>query len=244
MKAILLAAGRGSRLQGLTDYRPKCLVEFNGRPLLEHTIQSLRDGGVTEIGIVSGYRREMVAEYADTLFANERWDCTGIFHSLTQADAWLKQETCIVSYSDIFYSPDMVVRLIQADGDIVVAYDPDAVTLWQRRFEDPLADLERFVLGDGQRIDIIGGRPTSMEQVQGQYMGLLRLTPRGWHALRAQQQRLDTAERDNIDMTSLLAKVMQDGIPLQGVASHEPWGEIDCPSDIELYESIYPHLYK
>jgi choline kinase len=242
MKAILLAAGRGSRLQQLTANRPKCLVEFNGRPLVEHTIQSLRLGGISEVGIVAGYRREMLEVYADVMFVNERWESTGIFHSLSQAAEWLERESCIVSYSDIFYPPELVEDMIHSHGDIAVAYDPQAVALWERRFDDPLSDMEQFVLGSGQSIEVIGGRAANLAQVQGQYMGLLRLTPEGWNALSEQQRRLEDAKRDTVDMTSLLSNAMQNGVRLQGVPTHGPWGEIDCPSDIQLYQTMYPNL--
>ncbi|MFZ9450262.1 MAG: NTP transferase domain-containing protein, partial [Alphaproteobacteria bacterium] len=61
MRAIILAAGRGSRMRQLTDERPKCLVPLRGRPLLEWQLEALRGAGIREIGIVTGYRREMLA---------------------------------------------------------------------------------------------------------------------------------------------------------------------------------------
>jgi L-glutamine-phosphate cytidylyltransferase len=243
MKAIVLAAGRGSRLKALTDNLPKTLVRFNGRPLLEHTLNSLRQGGVSEIGIVAGYRKEMLEEHADTLFVNQEWASSGIFHSLSQAKTWLQNEHCLVSYSDIFYPSELVADMIAASGDIVVAYDPHAVALWQRRFSDPLADLERFLIDEDRQIRMIGGRPSSLDEVAGQYMGLIRVSPKGWQSLSAQQCMLtDPVASMNTDMTSLLSKTLQAGIPLNGVPTSGPWGEIDTPSDIEVYEALYPDL--
>lgn len=242
MKAILLAAGRGSRLKSLTDNRPKSLVAFNGESLLPRAIRSLRGGGATEIGIVAGYLAETLQPYADQLFMNRDWSSTGIFHSLSQAAPWLERHTCLVSYSDIFYSPELVAAMVAAEGDIVVAYDPDAVKLWQQRFDDPLGDLERFVLDQHGHIREIGGRAQSLGDIQGQYMGLLKLSPRGWQIIKDLREALAPEARDNIDMTSLLARAIAAGHHLKAVPSAQPWGEIDCPSDIELYERIYPGL--
>ena len=60
MRAVILAAGRGSRMGHLGDDRPKCLIELEGKPLIERQIAALRRGGVDEIEIVRGFRAEMI----------------------------------------------------------------------------------------------------------------------------------------------------------------------------------------
>jgi len=241
MKAIILAAGRGSRLQSLTAERPKALVPFNGLPLLRRTIDTLRGGSVSEVGIVAGYRSEMLAPFADTLFYNCQWHSSGIFSSLSCASAWLSAEPCLVSYGDIFYDSALVAGLVDHPADIALGYDPAAVSLWQQRFDDPLSDLENFRFADGL-VSEIGQRAASLEVIQGQYMGLLKVTPKGWQALNKQLHELMPQARNQADMTSLLGALVDSGFPVAGVATYAPWGEIDCPSDVALYERIYPQL--
>lgn len=241
MKAIILAAGRGSRLGALTERRPKALVTFNGMPLIQRTIRTLRAAGITEIGIVAGYRSDTLTIYADRLFINPLWGTTGICHSLSMASEWLDSQACVVSYGDIFYAPELVSDLMQKKEDIVLAYDPHAVKLWQQRFEKPLDDMERFIIDNG-RVCEIGHRAETLEQIHGQYMGLFKLTPQGWYALSRQRERLSIKQREQVDMTSLFSLVIEAGVPIGGVATHAPWGEIDCPSDVHLYEQIYPQL--
>ncbi|MCP1472569.1 choline kinase [Pseudomonas sp. EB276 TE3739] len=241
MKAIILAAGRGSRLGSLTDQRPKALVEFNQTPLIERTVRTLRAAGISEIGIVAGYRSEMLAPYADRLFINPLWSTTGIRQSLSAAQEWLESQPCVVSYGDIFYSPSLVRDLMHKDEDIDLGYDPQAVKLWQQRFDNPLDDMERFVIDNG-RICQIGHRAESLEQIQGQYMGLFKLTPAGWQALSAQLSGLTAEQRDQVDMTSLFSRAIEAGVRVAGTPTLAPWGEIDCPSDVQLYQRIYPQL--
>jgi len=57
MKAIILAAGRGSRMKNLTDERPKCLVELRGNPLLDWQLAALLEAGIDRIAIDTGYRQ-------------------------------------------------------------------------------------------------------------------------------------------------------------------------------------------
>ena len=242
MKAVLLAAGRGSRMHGMTDLKPKSLIEFNGEPLVSRAVRSMREGGVTEVGVVGGYRAEMLEPYADRMFMNDAWSSTGIFHSLSMAAPWLEHEACLISYSDIFYSGELVTDMLAAAGDIVIAYDVNAVALWTQRFDHPLLDLERFTVDGNRCVREIGGRATSLAEIEGQYMGLLKLTPAGWQAMRAVQRELDTEVRDNVDMTTLLSKLIQANYPIRTVANAAPWGEIDCQSDVHVYERLYPDL--
>lgn len=177
MKAIILAAGRGSRMKDLTDQKPKCLVELRGKTLLEWQLQALQKAGVSEIAIVTGYKRELLASYGLVEFHNPRWAETNMVSSLTSADEWLKNEPCIVSYSDIFYEASAVKSLMDVHHRLAVTYDPSWLKLWQKRFDDPLVDAETFKLNSDNTLAEIGEKPKSVEEVQGQYMGLLRFTP-------------------------------------------------------------------
>ena len=90
MRAVILAAGRGSRMGHLGDGQPKCLVKLKGKHLIERQIAALRRGGVDEIGVVRGYRAEMI-DFPDlTYFTNKRWAETNMVMSLASATTWLR----------------------------------------------------------------------------------------------------------------------------------------------------------
>ena len=121
MRALILAAGRGSRMKEIGDERPKCLVELAGKPLIERQMAALRHGGVDEIGVVRGYRAEMIDYPGLTYFANERWSETNMVMSLAAAAEWLRAGPVIVSYADIFYRNELVRGLAGAPGAMVIA---------------------------------------------------------------------------------------------------------------------------
>ena len=85
----------------------------------------------------------------------------------------------IVSYADIFYRSELVRGLAAASGELVITYDRAWRSLWTRRFADPLADAETFRVDDAGRLLEIGGKTTRIEEIEGQYMGLLKFTPGG-----------------------------------------------------------------
>lgn len=60
-KAIILAAGRGSRMKDLTDDKPKCMVEYKNKPLINWQTDSLSEAGINEIGVVVGYKKEKIS---------------------------------------------------------------------------------------------------------------------------------------------------------------------------------------
>lgn len=236
MRAIILAAGRGSRMAGLTSDRPKCLVELRGKPLLERQIEALTAAGMTEIGIVTGYRREQLSGFGLHEFHNADWESTNMVASLACASEWLEREPCIVSYSDIFYEPRAARLLADSKADLAVTYDPGWLEIWSKRFDDPLEDAETFRL-DGDRIVEIGQRPKAVSEVEGQYMGLLRFSPAGWAAARRIHRSLPEEKAARLDMTSLLQRVIDDGaVPVVGVAYDGEWGEVDSESDLASYE--------
>jgi L-glutamine-phosphate cytidylyltransferase len=239
MRAIILAAGRGSRLGLLGDDRPKCLVKLEGKPLIERQIAALRRGGADEIGIVRGYRAEMIDVPGVSWFANERWAETNMVMSIAAAAAWLRSGPVIVSYADIFYRSDLVRGLASAPGQLVITYDRDWRHLWSRRFADPLADAETFRIDARGRLLEIGGKTTRIEDIEGQYMGLLKLTPPAWIAIEALLGTLDPAIRDRLDVTGLLRRLLAGkGVPISTFGTDGQWGEIDNPGDLELYRSM------
>jgi L-glutamine-phosphate cytidylyltransferase len=238
MRAVILAAGRGSRMGQLGDGRPKCLVELRGRPLIEYQIAALRHGGVDEIGVVRGYRAEMIDRPGLVYFSNERWAETSMVMSLAAAASWLSSGPVIVSYADIFYRSSVVRGLAAAAGKLVISYDRDWRSLWQRRFSDPLADAETFRLDADGRLLEIGGKTTRVEDIQGQYMGLLKFTPSAWSAVEDLLGTLDQTTRSRLDMTGLLRRLLLADFAIHTVPTDGQWGEVDNPQDAALYEAM------
>ena len=238
MRAIILAAGRGSRMRTLTHRRPKCLVEFAGKPLLHWQLEALRTAGLEEIGVVSGYLGETLQDPTYTSFENPRWRETNMVVTLTCADAWLRAFPCIVSYSDIVYHPEVIKALQASLDDIAITYDRLWKQLWTDRFDDPLSDAERFRYApDGSLLEI-GRRASSLSEIQGQYMGLLKFTPAGWTRVRAFLEPLPAGEIDALDMTGLLRRLLAQGVRIATVPVDGRWCEIDTDKDLETYELL------
>jgi len=239
MRGLILAAGRGSRMGTLGDERPKCMVELDGRPLLDRQIAAMRRGGVEEIGIVRGYRAETLNFPGLAYFDNPHWSQTNMVMSLAAAASWLNAGPVIVSYADIFYQGDVVRGLAQVPGALVISFDRSWRKLWSRRFADPLSDAETFKINNTGELLEIGGRTQTIEDIEGQYMGLLKFTPVAWRAAEDLLATLDSPSRDRLDMTGLLRRLLAaKSIAISTFGIDGGWGEIDNPGDVELYQSM------
>ncbi|MBF0627955.1 MAG: phosphocholine cytidylyltransferase family protein [Magnetococcales bacterium] len=243
MNAIILAAGRGSRMQNLTQDRPKCLVEYRGRQLVDWQLQALRQAGIARIALVTGYLREKLEALGLPTFYNPHWSRTNMVSSLVCADAWLREAPCVVSYSDIFYESNAVELLMNCPADLAVTYDPNWRVLWEQRFDDPLLDAETFRLNSDNSLAEIGNRPNHINEVQGQYMGLLRFTPVGWSELLRVLEGLCEEDRNKIHATGVLQKIIEAGrIPVTAIPYTGVWGEIDSLNDLLVMSDYYQSI--
>jgi len=239
VKHIILAAGRGSRMGDKTSGMPKCLLVLGGKTLLQRNIETLEAVGASraDIGIVTGYRSDMIAEPGVRYFHNDEWETTNMFVSLTKAREWLINDVCTMIYADILYSPKVIDRLEQAAGDIVVPYYTKYMELWTQRLENPLDDLETFKFVD-DRLTEIGKKPKAVEEVQGQYMGIIRLSPTSWKSIEEAVKLPMPKPLSRLDMTTLLQHLITLGEEVRVFPNDELWLECDTEQDARVNEKL------
>ena len=124
MKAIILAAGKGTRLDGAA-VKPKCLVEIGGSTLLERQIETLRDANIRQIVVVVGFGAESIRAACDSEISfveNTRFATTSSMYSL-----WLAREHLldgfVVLNSDVLFHPELLTRLLTAPHDDALLID-------------------------------------------------------------------------------------------------------------------------
>lgn len=249
MIALILAAGRGSRLRELTNDRPKCLVSLAGKPLLRWQHDALRAAGAQRLLVVRGYLADRLVPEAAGLTAeafetalNPQWEQSNMLSSLLCAGSWLEaafaagEQEAVISYADIVYPASHVQALCAQGGNtpVAITYDTQWEALWRVRFSDPLSDAETFTSKDGLLQDI-GRKPQGFAEIQGQYMGLLRVTPQGWQEIVAACRELG-ADVARTDMTGFLRILMTRHVPIATVPVQGHWCEVDNQDDLHAYE--------
>lgn len=246
-KVIILAAGQGTRLKPLTDTRPKAMVPLLGRPLLHHLLASFRQAGLEDITIVGGYMVDRLDAQGCKVVVNSLFASTNMVESLfCAADALVGGTDVIVSYSDTVFEPKVLKRLIEGhgDSDLTVTSDRSWHRLWSLRMGDPLADTETFRFSADGRLIELGKKPRQMSDIQGQYMGLFRISGRRIADLKAVYEGLDRSRSydgktaSQMYMTSLIQLLIDQGWKVDVAEVDGGWLEVDTLSDLETYERL------
>jgi len=229
---IILAAGRGSRLKKKTDEFPKCLVKFKGKTLLERVIENFNENKIKKIHVVTGYKRNKITLPNIKKIFNLKWNRSSIMTSLLCCNKILKKKNCIISYSDILYTKKDIEVLKKMKGDISLLSNNNWKKLWKQRFVDPLSDLETFKLKNNQLINI-GEKPKSIKDIQGQYMGLMKITPNGWKKIVKHIDIYYKNKINHLDITNFLSTYVRNKKNKIFVKKvNTSWYEIDNQKDL------------
>lgn len=250
MRAIILAAGYGSRLMPLTQNVPKCMVKYKNKCIIDYEIEALKAAEIADIAVVGGYLYDVLEHYVKKqhdikyFYHNVHYDKSNMVSTLFCARDFMQEciangEDIIISYADIVYFHDTIKMLIESKNALSIVIDKDWLTLWNKRFDNPLSDAETLKIHNGY-ITELGKKPTSYADIQGQYIGLFKISHTFLHTFLAFYDALDRSrfydgkDFDNMYMTSFLQALIESGTMARAVEIHGRWCEIDMQSDLEI----------
>lgn len=232
-KAIILSAGQGSRLGHLTDDKPKCLIEFEGRTLLDRQLDTLAANGVSEAVVVTGFRDDQIeAALERRRAAGEGPAVRTVFNpffkvadntgSLYMARAELAGDV-LVWNGDTMVSDALMARVVrhEAEGICVTidrkdAYDADDMKV--------VADADGRLKAIGKRLDA---------GVNAESIGLLAFRGGGAERFRtAIEGAMRSAEGTQIWYLRVIHHLAQASAVWTLNIAGEEWGEVDFPEDV------------
>ena len=232
-RGIILAAGRGSRMGSETLSKPKCFNKLASKKMLDWQLNSFKKANVKNICVITGYRSEMIFGSFKTI-KNKRWSDTNMVSSLFCASKF--NGNSIVSYSDIVFKNEYVKKLENSQDDIVILADKCWEELWKLRFNNPLDDAETFKSHENNLIEI-GKKTNDITNIEAQYMGLLKFSSKGWNLMYNLYKSYKDEERDKMDMTSMLNKLLENNVNVKIIFVRGGWCEADTHNDILVYEN-------
>ncbi len=224
-KAVLLAAGKGTRMLGLTADLPKPMLLVRGKPILGHIIEGMRAAGITQVLIVVGYRADVVCEHfgdgssfgvAIQYITQLVQDGTGRVVEL--AREFVGGEPFLLSYGDILIEPENYHRLVHlgdAAGLVTVKYNPSEVAQGGAVFVN-----ERFELID-LREKPKPGEPTSPWYNAGIYA--FQPSIFGFTA------KLEKSPRGEYELTDAIRDLAQSGSKVQVIELNGSWADVRDP---------------
>jgi choline kinase len=231
MKAIILSAGQGSRLGHLVDDRPKCLIEFSGRTLLDRQLDTLEANGVHEVVVVTGFHDELVNDAiarrtggptVRTIF-NPFYKVADNTGSLYMAREELSGD-CLVWNGDTLVSRALMAKVVGNDRSGI------CVTIDRKDGYDD--DDMKVVAAEDGRLHAIGKRIS--EGVNAESIGLLAFRSGGAEQFRdAIERAMRTSEGTTIWYLRVIHHLAQTGEVWTLDIRGEEWGEVDFPEDVE-----------
>ena len=250
MKAIILAAGEGKRLRPLTKNKPKCMIQLFGKSLLEWQIKTFQECGIHDIIVVTGYHNETINFSNIKCIKNQKFNQTNMIESLFCAKDYLNQDV-IISYGDIVFERKIIKNLMDSNNNFSIVVDLDWKDYWNIRFKNPILDAESLKMDQTGTIQNIGQKVTSLSEIEGQYIGLMRFKAEGIEFLKKFYESMKTKALNGENplnksipfeksyMTDLLYALIKNGQKLKAVTTHNGWLELDTIEDFQLYTKMY-----
>lgn len=244
MKAIILAAGQGTRLKKYTKDFPKGMLEFMGKTIIWRQIELYRKCGIEEIVIVRGYAGDKIQYEGVKYYMNEDYANTNMVESLLIAKKEFDSDV-IVSYSDIVFSEKMLRGMMASTGNFSVAVDVDWEEYWQERYGRTDFDTESLMIDEKGNITSLGKENVPLDEINARYVGMLKFSRRG---LQTVQSIMEAAYRLGKDtpwqqsgrsaqkayMTDLLQAIIDAGECVHAEQFHHEWIEFDTNEDYEI----------
>jgi len=241
-KALIVAAGLGSRLKDHTENLPKCMLDFGGKTLLERQIEAYKNCGVNNITVVRGYKKNKINYKNLNYVDNKDYENNNILNSIFYGEEVINGNI-IIAYSDILFESSVVRRLLDSDHDVSVVVDIDWRGYYVNRKDHPLSEAENVIFNSNNEVVKIGKISTGKEEVHGEFIGMIKLTPRGAEIFKQNFHRVKKIywnkpfQRAKVFQKAYLTDMIQElvdiGIKVHCVIIERGWKEIDTVEDYQ-----------
>jgi dTDP-glucose pyrophosphorylase len=226
-RAVILAAGRGTRMGNITDEMPKPMLPIAGKPMLEHILERLTKAGVQRFLIVVGYHREIIrTHFADSAFdiefqVQEPVNGTGAAALLSREFAG--EQPFLLTFGDILCSPGQYTRAIE-----ILGTDPDTqAVLAVKAVDDPWQGAAVYE-ENGRILKIIEKPPMGTSRTSWNSAGFYCFRI----ALFGYLERLKPSIRHEYELTSAIDAMLADGLRLKISPVEGEWRDVGRPEDL------------
>ena len=243
MKAIILAAGQGTRIRSAHGERPKCLITFNdsGWTILDQQIYGLTQAGVRDIGIVVGYEMDQIIDHVSRNYSgslgrfkfipNPRFSETNNIYSLWLARDWLKGDSFVALNADVAFHPENLLPATASNAPITMIVDP----IWRD-------ETMKVVIENNSIVRM--SKQITQDEFSGTYIGI---TVFSRCIVKSFFEKMDQLIWDgqekvffNVGVQQLIGEGVRVGYTL---TLGRAWAEIDDPGDLAFARrNVFPKL--
>jgi glucose-1-phosphate thymidylyltransferase len=215
MKAIVLAAGEGSRLKPFTATRPKVMIPVGNKPILEYVFNALQESGIIDIILVVGYKREKIMDYFSdghkwgvNITYVEQYQQLGTAHALRQASHLIKDHFLVINGDTVIDASAIKEIMRHQSGDATML----TVTVDK-------AQKYGVVQTQNHLVKSIQEKPAYKEAGNTVNAGVYCFSPKIFDFL----EFMDISERGDYEITDGIKKMIENGIPVRAVHTNATW---------------------
>ena len=240
MKAVILAAGQGTRIRSIHGERPKCLIDVDERTILDHQLDALGIAGINDVAIVVGYKKEQIIAHVRQrnqprqkihFIENPAFALTNNIYSLWLSRGWLRGDTFVCLNADVIFDPEILASAVRSWAPISMIVDP----LWR---EETMK-----VIVSGDRV-VRMSKKISREEFSGTYIGITVFNRAIHERFFGRMRDVISAGRIKEFFNVAVQELADEGVRV-GFTSTDglPWAEIDDPFDLTFaQQSVFPQL--
>ena len=242
MKAIILAAGEGSRMQKLTQNIPKPLVKVNGKSIIERQLSILKRNKISDIIVITGPHNEKFTFEKIKYIHDENYRKHDQLGSLMSASKEIYGDV-IILFADIIFEDVILEKILKSKSNISIAVDMNWQETYARKTDTEFdeADKVSFEKGNVSRIfKTMTERDKKFEI--GEFIGLMKLTKNGSKQLMDCYQKLDGHEgkfhdaesKEKAKLVDFLQELIENKIKIEPIRINGKWCEIDTEQDLVI----------
>lgn len=241
MKAVILAAGQGTRIRSVHGERPKCLIEVDESTILDHQLEALYLAGINDVAIVVGYEKEQIKTHVNRgnrgsrqriqFLENPAFAISNNIYSLWLATEWLRGDSFVCLNADVVFDPEILRSAVRSPAPISMIVDP----LWR--------DETMKVIIEGDRV-VRMNKKISREEFSGTYIGITVFHYAIQERFFGSMSDLISKGQVNVFFNAAVQELADAGVHV-GFTSTDglPWAEIDDPLDLNFaQQSVFPQL--
>lgn len=224
MKAIILAAGTGSRMLPLTKDTHKCLLKINNEPIIRNQINHLNSAGISDINLVGGYKFDLIKDYLKDEVEysfNPFYETTNSVVSLWLAVQNIDSDILIIN-SDVVFDDELVKQMCNVDSEISVAISKN----WSDERGYKAQIINDFVVDMSMNIE--------EDKIGGEYAGMIFVKQNQLQKLKNKCDKLMIEKKFNIWFEDMIVDLIKDGAKAKSVeVDSEKWYELDTVEELE-----------
>ena len=247
MNAIILAAGKGTRLRPETISIPKCMVKLFDKSLLEMQIDVFKKCSINDISIVTGYLADKITFPSINYFKNENYSSTAGNESIFCAKEKL-QDCTIITYGDLVFEKAVIDQVIDFKGDIGIAVELD----WKPHYDG--RTLHQMSEADNVLFDKEGNILEMRKNIQkpdskiGEFAGIVKLSKNGSKVFLDKYSKLEISHQGKFHnapslekalISDMIQELIDSKINVEPIYVSGKWCEIDTPQDLEIARKMF-----